>query len=108
MHWPLLQRGDGRIAFTPAPVANSAACFDFRPHRRQRGNRLEAQDWVCPGIMLYGATPFTHASHSAVSLRLKPAMTVTTEVIGIQSLRPGERVGYGATLAPRNATNGLR
>ena len=47
--------------------------------------------------------PFSHASRSAMSLQLKAAMTVTTEVIAIQSLQPGERVGYGAAYtAKRN------
>ncbi len=78
-------------------LANSAACFDFARVGAGSKPDAERQDWVRPGIMLYGATPFSHATHSAQSLRLKPAMTLTTEVIAIQSLKPGERVGYGAT-----------
>ena len=77
-------------------IANSAACFDF-----DRVSALElaseSQDSVRPGIMLYGATPFSHATRSAASLKLKPAMSLTTEIIGVQTLKAGERVGYGAT-----------
>lgn len=77
-------------------VANSAACFDF--DRVGSNERAETgTDSVRPGIMLYGATPFSHVTRSAASLKLKPAMAFTTEIIGVQSLKAGERVGYGAT-----------
>jgi alanine racemase len=68
--------------------ANSAALIRF-PEARG--------DWVRPGIMLYGCSPFGHmsASHSAESLHLEPAMTLSSEIIATQRLRPGERIGYG-------------
>jgi len=50
-------------------------------------------DWVRPGIMLYGCSPF--ADRTAESLGLQPAMTLTTEIIATQHLQPGERIGYG-------------
>ena len=77
-------------------IANSAACFDFD---RVAASELagEGQHSVRPGIMLYGATPFSHATRSAASLKLKAAMTLSTEIIGVQSLKAGERVGYGGT-----------
>jgi alanine racemase len=52
-------------------------------------------DTVRPGIMLYGATPFT--DRSAHTLGLSAVMTLRSRLIGIQSLAPGERVGYGGT-----------
>ncbi|MFN0316405.1 MAG: alanine racemase [Burkholderiales bacterium] len=52
-------------------------------------------DWVRPGIMLYGSSPF--ADQSAQALDLKPAMTLESEIIAIQNLEPGDAVGYGAT-----------
>jgi len=52
-------------------------------------------DIVRLGIGLYGATPF--ADKSAAELGLKPAMTLTSELIAIQELKPGEAVGYGGT-----------
>jgi alanine racemase len=68
----------------PRSLANSAALLRFP----------EAHgDWVRPGIMLYGCSPF--ADRTAESLGLKPAMTLTTEIIATQHLQPGERVGYG-------------
>ena len=67
-------------------LANSGALLRF-PEARG--------DWVRPGIMLYGCSPF--ADRSAESLELKPAMTLTSEIIATQHLQPGERVGYGFT-----------
>ncbi|MDO8350335.1 MAG: alanine racemase [Gallionella sp.] len=50
-------------------------------------------DWVRPGIMLYGASPF--AEISAQSMGLKPAMTLSSRIIATQDLSAGERIGYG-------------
>ncbi len=65
-------------------LANSAALLRF-PEARG--------DWVRPGIMLYGGSPF--ADRSAEQLGLKPAMTLTSEIVATQHLQPGERIGYG-------------
>ena len=51
------------------------------------------QDWVRPGVMLYGATPYH--DRSAASLGLRPAMQLGSKLIGIQELRAGDGVGYG-------------
>lgn len=50
-------------------------------------------DWVRPGLMLYGASPF--AGTSAADLGLRPAMSLQSELIAVQTLKPGEGVGYG-------------
>jgi len=50
-------------------------------------------DWVRPGIMLYGASPF--AEVSAQSMGLRPVMTLSSRIIATQDLSAGERVGYG-------------
>jgi len=68
----------------PRSLANSAALIRF-PETRA--------DWVRPGIMLYGCSPFV--DRSAESLELKPAMTLASEIIATQHLQPGERIGYG-------------
>ena len=52
-------------------------------------------DWVRPGIMLYGCSPF--ADVSAQALGLQPAMTLASEIIAVQEIKAGERVGYGGT-----------
>jgi len=65
-------------------LANSAALLRF-PEARG--------DWVRPGIMLYGCSPF--GDQSAEQLGLQPAMTLASEIIAVQNLQPGERIGYG-------------
>src|SRR5882672_7006215 len=55
------------------------------------------KDWVRPGIMLYGCSPF--ADESAEALGLEPAMTLQSELIAVRDLRPGDSVGYGCTYA---------
>jgi alanine racemase len=68
----------------PRTMANSAAILRY-PQTHA--------DWVRPGIMLYGATPF--ADQSAAALGLKPAMTLSSAIIAVQSLQSGQSVGYG-------------
>src|SRR5471032_2065938 len=51
-------------------------------------------DWVRPGIMLYGSTPFEETN--AVASRLQPVMTLESKVICVRELPAGEPVGYGA------------
>ncbi|MGB7540569.1 MAG: alanine racemase, partial [Burkholderiales bacterium] len=67
-------------------LANSAAILRF-PQTHA--------DWARPGIMLYGCSPFP--DESAAALELKPVMTLSSEIIAVQSLRPGDSVGYGCT-----------
>ncbi len=76
----------------PRCVANSAAII------RHPATHTE---WVRPGIMLYGASPF--ADQTAAELGLKPAMTLESAIIGIQHLQAGERVGYGGTFVAGRA-----
>jgi len=67
-------------------VANSASLLRFQKSHL---------DWVRPGIMLYGASPFENKTADA--LNLKPVMTLRSEIIGVQTLDKGDTVGYGAT-----------
>lgn len=69
----------------PRSLANSAALLRY-PETHG--------DWVRPGIMLYGASPF--AEVSAQQLGLKPVMTLGSRIIATQELRAGDEVGYGA------------
>ena len=52
-------------------------------------------DWVRPGIMLYGASPFSEREASVYGL--KPVMTVKTRLISILTVPAGAAVGYGGT-----------
>ncbi|MDG9930734.1 MULTISPECIES: alanine racemase [unclassified Pseudomonas] len=53
----------------------------------------QANDWVRPGIMLYGATPFEQDQEQAA--RLRPVMTLESKIISVRELPAGEPVGYG-------------
>ncbi|MGH8665369.1 MAG: alanine racemase, partial [Burkholderiales bacterium] len=55
--------------------------------------------WIRPGIMLYGASPF--ADRPALALGLRPVMTLTSRIIGVQELAEGDAVGYGATFVAK-------
>ena len=70
----------------PVSLANSAAIVDYPQTHGE---------WVRPGIMLYGASPF--ADRPAAALGLRPAMALESAIIGVQTLAPGDRVGYGGT-----------
>lgn len=52
-------------------------------------------DFVRPGIMLYGASPF--ADRNVHELDLKPVMTFSAEIIALNQIQQGEFVGYGST-----------
>lgn len=70
----------------PRSLANSAALLRYPAAHG---------DWVRPGIMLYGSSPF--ADTGAQQLGLRPVMTLSSEIISIQHLNAGATVGYGAT-----------
>jgi alanine racemase len=61
-------------------------------HQPELGESL-SNDWVRPGIMLYGGTP---GGRSAQEYGLRPTMTLRSEIIGIQRLERGDTVGYGS------------
>lgn len=52
-------------------------------------------DWVRPGIMLYGISPFTDAT--GTDQALAPAMTLETRLIAVNQVQRGDRIGYGGT-----------
>lgn len=80
----------------PVSLANSAALMAWPQTRR---------DWVRPGLMLYGASPFDQSSQH--SPRLRPVMTMKSELIAIREVEKGETVGYGgAWVAQQNTLIG--
>lgn len=70
----------------PRSLANSAGIIAWPKQHAE---------WVRPGIMLYGASPF--AGHQGLDYQLQPVMTLTSELIAIHSVTKGSRVGYGGT-----------
>jgi alanine racemase len=84
----------------PRSLSNSGGVL----HQAQLGRELR-DDWVRPGIMLYGGTP---GGKSAAEFGLLPAMTLSSEVIGVQQLVAGDTVGYGSQfVAPGPMTVGV-
>ncbi|AHL76863.1 alanine racemase [Stutzerimonas stutzeri] len=73
------------LDFAHRSFANSAAVLTLSAAH---------MDWLRPGIMLYGASPF--AELSAAALGLKPVMTLTAAIIAVRDVAAGESVGYGA------------
>jgi len=65
-------------------IANSAGIL---------GWRRSHSDWVRPGIMLMGASPFADRDGSAHGLL--PVMTLHSRLLAVKHLEPGDTVGYG-------------
>lgn len=85
-HWPM-----------PRSLANSAALLRY-PQTHA--------DWARPGIMLYGVSPFGPADSRALGLR--PVMSLASELIAVQQLEAGDRVGYAGTfVAPQPMRIGI-
>ena len=74
----------------PVSVCNSAATLTAG---LWAGLPEDREQWVRPGICLYGSSPF--ADRSAAQLGLRPAMTLTSRIIAVQECGPGASVGYG-------------
>ncbi len=73
------------LDFNRRSLANSAAILTIPAAH---------MDWVRPGILLYGATPF--ADLGVDELGLRPAMTLEAKLIGVREVETGASVGYGA------------
>jgi alanine racemase len=52
-------------------------------------------DWVRPGIMLYGISPF--ADKTAAELDLQPVMTLSSRLLAMHQLKRGDAIGYNRT-----------
>jgi len=64
------------------------------------------QDWLRPGIMLYGASPLQNKT--ATELNLKPVMRLHAELIAINYLKKGQSVGYAnAWICPEDMPVGI-
>lgn len=99
----LADAGDRRSVMTDQQVAritSLANCLDVPGSKvlsiANSGGLLALQnppgDWVRPGLMLYGASPFDDLNpiHS-----LQPAMSFGAPVIAVRAIKQGESVGYG-------------
>lgn len=81
----------------PRSLANSAAILKWPSAH---------VDWVRPGLMLYGASPFL--DETGLDYGLQPVMTLSSRIIAINHLKKGDKVGYGGTwVAPHEMTIGV-
>jgi len=70
-------------------TANSAGLL------RHAQDAAVAADWVRPGIALYGSAP-DFPQHSIADWQLQATQSLRTRLIGVQTLQPGDTVGYGS------------
>lgn len=81
----------------PVSVCNSAATLTAGLAAGVGG-----EQWVRPGICLYGASPFD--DRSAESMGLRPAMTLSSRLIATHTVPAGAGVGYGHQFVAERAT----
>ncbi len=71
-------------------LSNSAASLRHAADPAVRG------DWIRPGIAVYGSAP-DFPGHDAAHWELQPSMTLSTRILAVQQLQPGDTVGYGSS-----------
>ena len=71
-------------------LSNSAAVLR---HATELSTR---SDWIRPGIAVYGSSP-DFPQRSSADWGLQPAMTLASKIIGVQTLKNGDTVGYGSS-----------
>jgi alanine racemase len=76
----------------PRSIANSAGVIRYN---------AVGGDYVRPGIMLYGSSPFPY--DTAEMLGLAPVMTLKSELIAVQDIKANQSVGYGGTYTASRA-----
>jgi alanine racemase len=69
-------------------IANSAATLRHAARTRA--------DWVRPGILLYGGVP-DFPEHDAAHWQLQSTMSLSSRLISVQTLQPGDTIGYGSS-----------
>jgi alanine racemase len=63
-------------------------------------------DWVRPGIMLYGVSPFINGPMAECGLR--PVMSLQSRLIAVNRYKKGDAIGYGGTwTCPEDMTVGV-
>ncbi len=77
----------------PTSMANSAAILSYPDSHG---------DWLRPGLMLYGISPFE--DQSAKELDLNPVMQLQSQITAIQKIKAGEQVGYGGDWTAEHET----
>jgi alanine racemase len=76
-------------------LANSAATLRHADTPLNGGVQVAA-DWVRAGIAGYGGVP-DFPEHDAAHWGLLPGMSLRAQVLAVQTLQPGDTVGYGSS-----------
>lgn len=71
-------------------LSNSAASLRHAADPTVRG------DWIRPGIAVYGSAP-DFPEHDVAHWGLQPTMTLSSRILAVQQLQPGDTVGYGSS-----------
>lgn len=79
----------------PTSLSNSAGIINFNYHN----------DWIRPGLMLYGVSPI--AGVLGKELGLQPVMQLQSYVIQVRNCMAGETIGYGGYILPRDVMVGI-
>jgi alanine racemase len=98
------QFGDALKDFTgDISIANSAGILLW-PQTLEPSLMLEykGENWVRPGLALYGASPAL--GKSARELDLVPAMSFESQLIAVKTIKRGTSVGYGSDWRARRDT----
>jgi alanine racemase len=77
----------------PRSLANSAGVIEWKGAHG---------DWVRPGLMLYGASPFPN--QTGFDHGLQPVMTLWSRLIAINAIKKDGKVGYGGTWTAQEDT----
>jgi alanine racemase len=81
----------------PRSIANSAGVL---------GWQNAVADWIRPGVMLYGISPFPDRAGRA--LGLQPVMSLHSHLIAVKPIGKGEVLGYGGSWrCEKNTTVGV-
>ena len=83
-------------------VGNSAATLRHMGRPEASDSIASASDWIRPGIATYGSAP-DYPEHDAPHWGLRPTMTLTARIIGVQTLEAGDAVGYGSSFVADRA-----
>lgn len=91
--------------FTQKQIATFDALTNTLPNEKSILNSAgilahsdAAYDWVRPGLLLYGVSPFYYSGAHDVKMRdFIPAMTLESKIIAIKNVRAGEKIGYSCT-----------
>lgn len=86
-------RSDEQVAIFQEATQGLIAPVSLRNSPAVMGWPNISSDWVRPGILLYGATPFDRPQ--SVAKQLQPVMTLESKVICVRELPTGEPIGYG-------------